>query len=298
MKKEKVSVGTFYIILLGLAAFVISSIGATFSVTGLAKLFSGAALAVMFMAGSLEFAKVVSAAFLHRNWARLGIGLRIYLSVAVLILMAITSMGIFGYLSHAYQKSSVGLGAVNIRLQGLKTEDARVQAELDRLQKNLDEIPKNRITKKMEAEKEAEPEILKLKRTSLEVNVQMQQAMIEKQGYQTEIGPLVYVADAFGVPMDVVARWFIFMFVSVFDPLAICLVFATSWAIKTRAHDLETAREERELAKVSAAEKAKAAEADRARGDVEERLRAVSEQLKAPVADPIKTGTESIRAVS
>src|SRR6185437_2725205 len=95
-----------YIILLGFTAGVVSVVGAAFSISGLAKLFSGAPIAVMIMAGALEFAKMVSASFLHQNWKNLHPIMRFYMSGAVGVLMSITSLGIFGYLSFAYQSTS------------------------------------------------------------------------------------------------------------------------------------------------------------------------------------------------
>jgi hypothetical protein len=228
-----------YLVLLATAAFVVSFIGATFSVTGLAKLFAGAPLAVMFMAGALEFAKVVSAGFVHQNWNRLGWGLKIYLSITVFVLMAITSVGIFGYLSHAYQKSSVALGNNQIQLDSQNREVSMVQTEINRMQKAIDEIPVTRLSKRTEMQKQLEPEIQRLQRRAFELNNAIQKVMLERQAFQTEVGPLVYVAEAFGLKMDQVARWFIFIFVCVFDPLAICLVIAVSWSIKDRNGEFE-----------------------------------------------------------
>jgi hypothetical protein len=230
-----------YICLLAIAAGLVSFIGATFSVTGLAKLFSGAPGPVMFMAGSLEFAKIVSAGFLHQNWNYLGYSLRVYLSSAVFALITITSLGIFGYLSNAFQKSSVALKNTQIRIDGLGNEDKRIAEEIARMQKNIDEIPVNRVSKRLELQKQLEPEIQRLKKRAFEIGIAHQHEQIEKQGFQTEIGPLAYVAEAFDIGMDKVAKWLILLFVIVFDPLAICLVFATSWSLKTRRKENQPA---------------------------------------------------------
>lgn len=245
--KNHSTVPAAYIVLLAFSAGVVSFIGATFSISGLARLFAGAPLAVMFMAGALEFAKVVSAGFLHQNWSRLGIGLKAYLSCAVGALIVITSLGIFGYLSHAFQKSAAGLKNAQIKIDTLLREDQKIQEEVNRLQKSLDDIPSTRVSKRVELQKELEPQFQNLKKRSFEVNIALQQSYIEKQSFQTEIGPLAYVADAFNVGMDQIAKWLIMLFVCVFDPLAICLVFATSWSIKTRRADLAAWAEEEEI---------------------------------------------------
>ena len=223
-----------YLFLLAFSATLISVIGATFSVTGLAKLFSGAPVAVMVMAGALEFSKVVCAGFLHQNWKQLSGSLKTYLALAVFVLMTITSLGIFGYLSHAYQKVATALNNAQIKVDYLHKEDAKIQDELLRVQNNLDIVPDSHVSQKLALQKEMEPQILQLKKRSLEINSETQRVMVEMQAYQSEIGPLVYVAQAFNMKMDQVARWFILLFVSVFDPLAICLVFATSWSLQQR----------------------------------------------------------------
>ena len=98
--------------LVGLSALIIAGCAAFFSVTGLGVLFSGAAVSVMVMAGSLEFAKLVTATYLKQEWDTIkGIN-KWYLTTAVVILMAITSAGIFGYLSNAFQQQNIKLDQV------------------------------------------------------------------------------------------------------------------------------------------------------------------------------------------
>ena len=91
------------------ATISVSTLGAAFSVVGLAALFSGAAKAVMAMAGSLELAKFVLAAYLHQRWSELNAIFKYYLVAAIIILSAITSLGVFGFLSDAYQSATVAL---------------------------------------------------------------------------------------------------------------------------------------------------------------------------------------------
>lgn len=222
----------FYIGFLGLSAGLVSITGAFFSISGLAKLFSGAPLAVMVMAGALELAKLVSASFLHRNWNAMHVIMRAYLSVAVAILMCITSLGIFGYLSFAYQNTSAELKNTLVRIESLLSEQKKVQSETERLQKTVDEIPDNRITRKMDTQKELEPRFQALQKQDLEVQIKLRQENLKKLSYQMEIGPVIFVAELFNARTDSVATWLIIMFVIVFDPLAVCMVLATSWAIK------------------------------------------------------------------
>lgn len=223
-----------YIAFLGFSAAVVSITGAFFSISGLAKLFSGAPIAVMVMAGALELAKLVSASFLHRNWSQMHFFMKFYLSLAVGILMAITSMGIFGYLSFAFQHTSMELKNTNVQIEFLESQERKVKSEVERLQKNLDEIPVNRVTRRLEAQKEMEPAFQALQRQSIEVQMKLKTENLKKLGYQMEIGPVIYVAELFGAKTDNVATYLIILFVFVFDPLAVCLVLATSFAIKQR----------------------------------------------------------------
>ena len=188
----------------------------------------------MIMAGALEFAKMVSASFLHHNWRKLHPVMRVYLSFAVGVLMSITSLGIFGYLSYAYQHTSSELKNTMVKLDYMNSEDAKVQEELARLQKEVDEVPGSRISKKMEIQKELEPRFEALKRQSIELQMKMREENLKKLSFQIEIGPVVYVAQLFNKGMDEVATYLIILFVFVFDPLAVSLVLATSFAIKNR----------------------------------------------------------------
>jgi hypothetical protein len=224
-----------YIAALALAAASVSVLGAAFSVSGLMKLFSGAAVAVAMMASALEFSKLVAAAFLHRTWAKLNILYRAYLLTAVIVLSAITSMGIFGFLSDAYQSSSKDLAANTIKIEALKAEQTRNLDEIARLNRNIEEIPADRISKKLKARKEAEPLIQELTRKSDLIAKEIEQASLVNLDVKSKVGPLIYIARVFNQDIDTIVKWLILVFVSVFDPLAICLVIATSEALKLKS---------------------------------------------------------------
>lgn len=219
---------------MALSAGIISLTGAAFSIAGLMKLFSGAPYAVMVMAGALELAKMVSASFLHRNWGQLNVIMRIYMTIAIGILMSITSMGIFGYLSFAYQNTSINLKNTNVKIEFLESEARKIQRETERLQAVIDSIPANRVTRRMDTQKELEPEFQTLQRQAVEVQMNLRNENLKKLSYQMEIGPVIFVAELFGGKTDNVATWLIILFVIVFDPLAVALVLATSFAIQQR----------------------------------------------------------------
>jgi len=226
-----------YIVVLGLTAGIVSLTGAAFSIAGLTKLFSGAPIAVGIMAGALELAKMMAASFLHRNWKQLHLVMKFYLSCAVGILMCITSLGIFGYLSFAYQHTSAELKNTMVRIDFLESEQRKIKSETDRLQKQIDEIPTTRVTRRIEVQKELEPTFQDLQRKDLEVQMKLRNENLKKLSFQMEIGPVVYVAELLKANTDNVATYLIILFVIVFDPLAVSMVLATSFAI--REHESE-----------------------------------------------------------
>jgi hypothetical protein len=216
------------------SAFAVSLLGAWFSILGLGKLFAGAVVAVWMMAGALELAKFTIAAFLHQIWKRLNPLIKTYLLVSVVILSLITSMGIFGFLSDAYQEASSVLEGETIRLESLKAERLRLEQEIVRINNAVEEIPANRITKKMKARAEAEPLILQLKQRLENVNTNFTGAQLKVLDVKNKVGPLIYIAKLFNVDVDTAVKYLILALVSVFDPLAICLVVAVSFALAVR----------------------------------------------------------------
>jgi hypothetical protein len=209
-------------------------LGAAFSVVGLGALFSGAMIAVWAMAGSLEFSKFVLAAYLHQRWSDLNLVFKSYLVFAVVVLSLITSMGIFGFLSDAYQSSSHEIEEVNIKIANLRSQQKLNDAEIVRLNKAIDEIPDSRVSKKIKARAEAEPRISALTKESEEVDRKIGVANLQLHEIKKKIGPLVYIARALNKDIDTVVTYLILVFVIVFDPLAICLVIATSEAMEAR----------------------------------------------------------------
>ena len=223
-----------YIVFLGISAAVVSVTGAYFSISGLMKLFSGAPMAVLVMGSALELAKMVSASFLHKNWKGMNIIMKTYMSLAVGILMCITSMGIFGYLTYAFQHTSVELKNTLTQIEFIKSEGVKVENELTRLQKTLDEIPESRVTRRLDLQKELEPRFQELQKQAVAVQIKLRGENLKKLGFEMEIGPIIFVAEMFGARTDKVATWLIILFVIVFDPLAVCLVLATTFAANER----------------------------------------------------------------
>lgn len=220
-----------------IATVSVAALGAGFSVLGIAALFSGAALAAGAMAIALEFAKFVLSAYLHQRWNKLNVVFKYYISFAIIVLSLITSMGIFGFLSGAYQSASNVLETENIKLNALKEKQNRLSAEIVRLNSSIDEIPVSRVSKRIQARAELEPAIAEINKQVLSIDGLKTQSNLKILEVKEKVGPLIYIARSLNQDIDTVVKYLIFLFVFVFDPLAICLVVATSEALESRRRE-------------------------------------------------------------
>jgi len=217
-----------------IAAVLVSSLGAYFSIIGIGALFSGALIAVCLMAGSLEFAKFVLAAYLHQTWKNLNFVFKIYMTFAVITLSAITSIGVFGFLSDAYQSASTVLEGETIKLENVKKQQEMITAEIERLNYSVEEIPEERMSKRLAARQAIEPRILELNKKYADNEKIVTDSQLQILEVKKKVGPLIYISRNFNVPIDKVVQYLILIFVSVFDPLAICLVIASTYSIESR----------------------------------------------------------------
>jgi len=224
--------------LVGLAALFVAGSAAFYSVFGLSKLFSGATLAVIIMAGSLEFAKLVSASFLYRYWTKVNTWLKYYMTVGVVTLVLITSAGIFGFLSNAYQGATIEFEKESTKL--LYKEDRLSQLEEDKtylkeeLELAISELPDNYITAKRQLRADYNPKVLEVNDQILDVKQEigdLKTALIETG---VDVGPAIYLARAFGTDVDSVVKFFIFILIFVFDPMAVALVISYNIAMVNR----------------------------------------------------------------
>lgn len=224
-----------YIILLGFVALAISSVGAVFSIVGLTHLFAGASFSVGLMAASLECAKLVVAGFLYRYWGHVNVIMRTYLSASVVVLSMITSMGVFGFLSHAYLQSSMDAKTQRMKINQLKAEQSSIEKQMAQNEKFIENIPASRISKRLEFYDKSRAQTRALTKRIDAIMNELRELEVKNFTAQSDIGPLLDVAETINVPVDTIARWLILLFVSVFDPLAICLVFA--WGLAVRLHE-------------------------------------------------------------
>ena len=231
-------------IYLGIAALLIAGRAGFFSVFGLSKLFAGAALSVIIMAGSLEFGKLVTAAFLYRYWDKINLFQKTYLMTAVITLVLITSAGIFGYLSNAYQgatvtfeKQSNQLIAYEDRLEQLQEDKSFLKEELE---VQVNDLPDNYITAKRKLREEYNPRIQQVNDEILDVKGKIGDLKVGLVETGVDVGPAIYLARTFDTDVDSVVKFFIFILIFVFDPLAVMLVVAFNQALILREDKKDT----------------------------------------------------------
>ena len=253
-------------VLIALSALSVSGSAAFYSVYGLSKLFAGAQLQVIIMAGSLEVSKLVIASLLYQYWDSLNKVLRTYLTAAAFVLVLITSMGIYGFLSAAYQETYSTYTVSEKRIDFLEQKEAffsedvsRYDTELERISTTINELSKARATQiqvrdtssatglrttvstaelrlaqERIASEEANRKEVQARRTvaadSLQ-SIQIQILEIESNSeVAAELGPLKYISEVTGWEMSRIVNILLLIIIFVFDPLAISLVIAANFA--------------------------------------------------------------------
>ena len=233
----------YFYIWIGLSALLIAGSAAAFSVYGLAKLFSGAFLSVVIMASALELGKLVTASFLYRYWNMINWFQKVYMTIATIVLIFITSAGIFGYLSNAYQgatlefeKQSTELLTIEERIEQLEEDKFFLKEELEVA---ISELPDNYITAKRKLREDYNPQILQINNELLDYKKTRADLEIGLVSTGVDVGPAIYLARTFGTDIDTVVKFFIFILIFVFDPLAVMLVIAYNQALILRTKEIQ-----------------------------------------------------------
>ena len=216
--------------LVGLSALLIAGSAAFFSVFGLSKLFAGAQFAVIIMAGSLEFGKLVAAAFLYRYWDKINPLHKTYMTIATVTLILITSAGIFGFLSNAYQGATVGFEKESTaliykqdRLDQLEEDKVYLKEELDAAVK---ELPENYRTARRKLREDYQPQISEINKDIITLKGEIGDLKIALVATGVEVGPAIYLARIFDTDVDTIVKFFIFVLIFVFDPMAVLFVIS------------------------------------------------------------------------
>lgn len=252
--------------LIALSALSVSISAAFYSISGLSKLFAGASFEVIIMASSLEIAKLVIASLLYQYWDTLNKLLRTYLTVAAVVLVLITSMGIYGFLSAAYQETYSKLsivenqkGFIQQKVNFYQKNVTRYDQELERISSNINTLSNAKATSiqvrdttvsggvrttvstaelrlaqsRIQAEEENRKDI-QTKRSIASDSLQKFQLQVLNLENNTdvagELGPLKYLSGLTGTSMDKIINVLLLIIIFVFDPLAISLVIAANFA--------------------------------------------------------------------
>jgi hypothetical protein len=263
-----------FIILMIISTLSLAGSAAYYSVSGLSSLFAGASFAVMIMAGTLEFSKIIVASYLHNHWKTAG-WMKYYLTLAVLVLMVITSAGIYGFLTSAYQKTSDELTIVDKRVKVIELKKGRFLEQLNGytlekkdLSKVVSELSKGLSNNVIQYKDKETGQIITTTSSSTrralqkELDDSKEQRGIVSQKIESmtdsvtslelkildlesnndalaEVGPLRYLSKITSKSMDTIVNWFTLLIVFVFDPLAIAMVIALNKLIATKPKDEE-----------------------------------------------------------
>lgn len=245
--------------LVAFSALAVSATAAFYSVTGLGDLFAGASVAVIIMASTLEFSKLIIASVLYRYWKLLKIYLKVYLAVALFVLVVITSTGIYGFLSSAYQQTSNKVGIVDeqlnqveVKKKGLDTKFQILLAQKQQITKSIGDLQLG-LSNNQVKYKDAQGNILtstsSSNRKALErqlddlsdreddvdskldvLTKDIEEINLQELELKTnllssgDVGSLRYIANISGLELDIVVNYLILLLVIVFDPLALALV--------------------------------------------------------------------------
>jgi|TARA_R110002050_G_scaffold111385_2_gene224845 hypothetical protein len=253
--------------IIAFSALAVSASAAFYSVSGLSKLFAGAAFAVIIMAASLEVAKLVIASLLYQYRKTLPRLLKYYLSIACFILILITSMGIYGFLSAAYQETAAKANNIDSQITLIETKRNNIKEQLaiyteektsingavsdlrSGLSNNViqytDTLGNVLTTTSSSTRRALEKQLDQAIERQTEINFRVDDLNQQLFNYETEIvevtsnanitgelGPLKYLSGLTGKPMDKIINWLLLTIIFVFDPLAIALVIAANFAFE------------------------------------------------------------------
>ena len=243
---------TLALIVLGVA-LAISGVAAFYSIVGLMAIFSASSVSIAVMGSVLEVGKLATASWLYQNWKKVPRFLKYYLTGAVVILMFITSMGIFGYLSKSHIDAGTGTSELYVKLERLdsnieseRKSISRAEGQLEKLDFALERyIELNAVSKGLRKRDEQKPERDALSQTVNESQDKIDIYLDERaeiqlkiKSFEVEVGPLKYIsALLFGENesvnyLDKAVRYVIILLIFVFDPLAVLMLIAANMSLK------------------------------------------------------------------
>tara|TARA_B100000214_G_scaffold54357_1_gene34672 strand:+ start:979 stop:1860 length:882 start_codon:yes stop_codon:yes gene_type:complete len=232
-------------------ALAISAVAAFYSIVGLMAIFSASALSIAIMGAVLEVGKLITASWLYQNWTTIPKLLKYYLTSAVVVLMFITSMGIFGYLSKSHIDAGTNTSQLQIKLERLNNYIKSEQKTIDRAERQLENLDKaleryvelgavsKGLDRRLEQEEERDILTSMVNKSQFKIDEYLDEKSeydLEIKNFEVEVGPLKYISaliygdDALNF-LDSAVRIVILILVFVFDPLAVLLVVAANISI-------------------------------------------------------------------
>ena len=238
----KLSILTF------ITSLSIAAVAAWYSIIGLTTIFSAAVVPIIIMGVVLEIGKLVAAAWVYQNWKETNVLLKSYLVSAIVVLMLITSMGIYGFLSKSHIDAGINTTEISVKLERLDNRINGEQRQIDRAEKTLKQLD-DRLEKMNEGwfitrgiqqrEKEQEErqqlnDIIKKSESEIDKLLDKKsEYQLEVKNFEVEVGPIKYIAalvygDEAKNYLDNTVRYVILLLIFVFDPLAVLLLISAN----------------------------------------------------------------------
>mgnify|MGYP001369683246 FL=1 len=246
MKNHKLSLLTF------VTSLAIAAVAAWYSIIGLTTIFSAAVIPIIIMGIVLEIGKLVAAAWVYNHWKETSILLRTYLVSAIVVLMLITSMGIYGFLSKSHIDAGINTGEISVKIERIDNRIASEQRQIDRAEKNITEMDitlekteygffdDSRLEerKRQTAEREQLNNIIKKSESEIDNLLDKKSEYeLEVKNFEVEVGPIKYIAalmygDEATNYLDNTVRYVILLLIFVFDPLAVLLLISANMSYR------------------------------------------------------------------
>jgi cell division protein FtsB len=216
-----------------LAAFFIEGIGTYISILGLSALFAFNPV-IIAIAIALDFGKLVTVTFVYKHWRSINLPMRLYMTCAAVVLVLITSMGAFGFLSAEFQKAIATNSQQNVLISSLTEEKERLLARKQQIDKQIAELPQTYARARVNVINAFREETARINQRLAQLDEELPKLKVSAIEKGVKIGPIIYVAEAFKVTPEVAAKWVILTIIFVFDPLAIALLLAGNFLIERR----------------------------------------------------------------
>ena len=246
MKNHKLSLLTF------VTSLAIAAVAAWYSIIGLTTIFSAAVIPIIIMGIVLEIGKLVAAAWVYNHWRETSILLKTYLVSAIVVLMLITSMGIYGFLSKSHIDAGINTGEISVKIERIDNRIASEQRQIDRAEKNITEMDitlekteygffdDSRLEerKRQTAEREQLNNIIKKSESEIDNLLDKKSEYeLEVKNFEVEVGPIKYIAalmygDEATNYLDNTVRYVILLLIFVFDPLAVLLLISANMSYR------------------------------------------------------------------